>query len=206
MSQSEAKLLSSIELETAKTSKLIDDIFEKTILEAKAFSPPLSPPLYHDPVASQYMNRNLLESPTHITTKSPKLQPRNLSLNPFNTYSVHEYVTLEFSNPLLVNPAKLLSRERKPIPIVDPETKQVLNASQISLTQSLSQSNSVDLQQEYQQHLAQQHNKQVRQAQATPKSSPHVGRRDQTKNVQANVKNNNNELAAKTSILYSDFR
>lgn len=167
----------------AKTSKLRDDQF------GNAYSP-----LYFDQTLSP--NQFLPQLNGFKAPKSPKAQHRNASCNPYNqTLPVHEYVTLEFSNPIAVNTAKLVSRERKPIPIVDPETKQVMNASQLSLTKSSSQSNSIDLNE-----INKEVKYQVKQSQIPKSISLHIGRRDLPKNNQINAKTSV-ESAVKTSIL-----
>jgi hypothetical protein len=107
---------------------------------------------YFDPnslsyAAKQYLNQFNPANPNN----SIKTQVQtNATFNLYNTNNnktnfykpVHEYVTIEFTNPI---PPKYVSRERKPLAIVNPETKQVLNASQFSRSISASQSNPSDL-------------------------------------------------------------
>jgi hypothetical protein len=146
-----------------------------------------------------HLNPNLVQASTIRSSQDPvpsnnkKNSNRNSSCNPAynksNQYkSTHEFVTLEFSSPNINGmPPKYMSRERKPLAIVNPVTKQVLNASQINSTRSSSISTSlsspIDLK-FIQSNQAPGFQPQINKA--SYQSSPHIGRRDlnKTNNIQ----------------------
>ena len=157
-----------------------------------------------DPTSIQHSTyqQSLIQS--NDSKKSPKLQNRNQSCNPYKKLynPVHEYVTIEFirpqPNPVILPLTKYMSRERKPLAIVNPETKQVLNASHINSvrSQSISQSQSLDLRDANKQIKAQE---QFNLNNTAPKFSPHIGRREKNKTTFQSVNTITDSSTANTS-------
>lgn len=159
----------------------------------------------HDPLPTNNNNNN-----------NKKQANRNSSCNPFNKpnmyKSTHEFVTLEFSNPMMNGmPPKYVSRERKPLAIVNPVTKQVVNASQINSARSssisTSQSSPIDL--KYIDQAVQANGGVPPQANKPfYQNSPHVGRRDLNKtNSAQNFQKHTTDNSAttfKTSTIFKE--
>ena len=151
----------------------------------------------------------IVSSHDHLPSNNRKSSNRNSSCNPVynksnNQYkSTHEFVTLEFSTQHINGmPPKYMSRERKPLAIVNPVTKQVVNASQINSTRSSSISTSlsspIDLKYIDSNNQASGFPPQLNKT--SYQSSPRVGRRDSNKTNPTQKQSTDNSASAfKTS-------